>query len=306
MQGYYRKINKIMKLNIKGIILGLLGALIITPDTLFMKLSKFGPYEMLSWRGLETAIILFFVWYFISKNRKFDFLNSMKSNGIIASLLIGIGGISFTYAISVSLVSIVLFALAFSPFVSAFFSYYILREKISKFSLFFLFTALVGISIAVLDIKSLDLNINNNNIKGCFLGLFTAFTLGISLVLFRSDKSLPVMLINSYGGFIAGISGLIYLLFNNNVINLLNGKIFFISISGFIIIPLSFFLLTYSTRFTSATNISLFLLLETILGPIWIWFFIGEKLSKNQIFGGILVILSIISFILKSKNYETK
>ena len=114
------------------------------------------------------------------------------------------------------------------------------------------------------------------------------------------------MLINSYGGFIAGISGLIYLLFNNNVINLLNGKIFFISISGFIIIPLSFFLLTYSTRFTSATNISLFLLLETILGPIWIWFFIGEKLSKNQIFGGILVILSIISFILKSKNYETK
>ena len=305
MQGYYRKINEIMKLNIKGIILGLLGALIITPDTLFMKLSKFGPYEMLSWRGLETAIILYIVWYFISKNRKFDFLNSIKLNGIIASLLIGIGGISFTYAISVSVVSIVLFALAFSPFVSAFFSYYILREKISKFSLFFLFTALVGISIAVLDIKSLDLNINNN-IKGCFLGLFTAFTLGISLVLFRSDKSLPVMLINSYGGFIAGISGLIYLLVNGSIINLLNGNIFFISISGFIIIPLSFFLLTFSTRFTSATNISLFLLLETILGPIWIFFFIGEKLSKNQIFGGILVILSIISFILKSKNYETK
>ena len=111
--------------------------------------------------------------------------------------------------------------------------------------MFFLFTALVGISIAVLDIKSLDLNINNNNIKGCFLGLFTAFTLGISLVLFRSDKSLPVMLINSYGGFIAGISGLIYLLFNNNVINLLNGKIFlFPSVDLLLFHCLSSYLLT--------------------------------------------------------------
>ena len=60
-----------MKLNIKGIIWSS-RRLNITPDT-FYEIVKIWSLRNVSWRGLETAIILFFVWYFISKNRNLIF-----------------------------------------------------------------------------------------------------------------------------------------------------------------------------------------------------------------------------------------
>ena len=68
-------------------------------------------------------------------------------------------------------------------------------------------------------------------------------------------------------------------------------------------VALPFVLVTIAPRFISAAEVNLFFLLETIIGPIWVWLFINEKPTLETIHGGSIIILTIaIHSFLKIKN----
>ena len=50
-----------------GIAVAFIGALIITPDTVFMRLSEMDALQMLFWRGLAMAGVLFGAWLIVSQ-----------------------------------------------------------------------------------------------------------------------------------------------------------------------------------------------------------------------------------------------
>jgi drug/metabolite transporter (DMT)-like permease len=47
---------------------------------------------------------------------------------------------------------------------------------------------------------------------------------------------------------------------------------------------------------TPASNVSIIMLLETILGPLWVWAFISESPQLLTIIGGAIVILALVYF----------
>jgi drug/metabolite transporter (DMT)-like permease len=47
---------------------------------------------------------------------------------------------------------------------------------------------------------------------------------------------------------------------------------------------------------TPASNVSIIMLLETILGPLWVWVFIRESPKFITIIGGAIVILALVYF----------
>ena len=79
---------------------------------------------------------------------------------------------------------------------------------------------------------------------------------------------------------------------------LFEGDLIAISLSGLIILPISFACLTFATRYTQASNIGLLMLLETSLGPFWVWLGTNETPNIYMIMGGIVVILSLAWYIL--------
>ena len=61
------------------------------------------------------------------------------------------------------------------------------------------------------------------------------------------------------------------------------------------------------SRFITAAEVNLFFLLETILGPIWVWMVIKEQPSNETIYGGIVIIITIaIHSFLAIKKTQTK
>ena len=58
-------------------------------------------------------------------------------------------------------------------------------------------------------------------------------------------------------------------------------------------IPIS--LITLAPRYIAAHEVELFFILETVLGPIWVWLAIHEEPSIQAIIGGISIIF-LISF----------
>ena len=58
-------------------------------------------------------------------------------------------------------------------------------------------------------------------------------------------------------------------------------------------VAVPFVLVTIAPRFITAAEVNLFFLMETILGPLWVWFVILEQPSVETIIGGILIIITI-------------
>ena len=81
--------------------------------------------------------------------------------------------------------------------------------------------------------------------------------------------------------------------------------------SDLIIVPLMcvmcvaipFVLVTIAPRFIPAAEVNLFFLLETIIGPIWVWLIIKEQPSLETIQGGAVIITAIaIHSFIKLRN----
>ena len=53
----------------KGNMIAFLGAILLTPDTLFMRLSEMDIWTMLFWRGFQMGFVLIFLALIIKKYR---------------------------------------------------------------------------------------------------------------------------------------------------------------------------------------------------------------------------------------------
>ena len=63
----------------------------------------------------------------------------------------------------------------------------------------------------------------------------------------------------------------------------------------------------FSTRFLLASEVTFFMLLESSLGPFWVWIFLNETISQETFYGGIIVMISVAVYSLfEIKNSKIK
>ena len=74
----------------------------------------------------------------------------------------------------------------------------------------------------------------------------------------------------------------------------LEGKdLLIIPTMGIACVAIPFVLLTLAPRYITAPEVNLFFLLETILGPLWVWLVIHEQPSVETLIGGGVIIFTI-------------
>ena len=277
----------------KGIGIATIGALILSPDTLFMRWSEMDAWSMLTWRGFEMGLMLIlFSSCFKIYRKNFNKVFSKIGIWIILSQILS--SIFFTYGVAETSVSLILFCLATSPIFASIFSIFILHEKTTTSTWITAFFALIGVGISVANGENV-LNAPQGSVFiGTVCGIGAAATLGLSLVFLRSKPDIPAMTVTGLSSFSYGIVGLIIV----SPDLLFKGDIIAISLSGLIILPISFACLTFATRYTQASNIGLLMLLETALGPFWVWLGTNETPNFYMIIGGVVVIFSLAWYIL--------
>ena len=289
-----------------GLLLALFGALMITPDTLFMRLSEMPTWVMMAWRGLEMGCLLLLLWagsHLLARNQqnaKKELAALFSPQGCGAVLCTLVGGSSFTYGIAESSVAIVLITIACAPVFAALFSLVFLSEWISRASWSAIFCCFIGIIIAVSDGDNVIAAPDGSALIGAICGLTAAASLGLSFVLLRSNDAIPLLGMNGLGSFLAGCVGLAVAGTTPDGPSLFAGNMLMISVSGLIILPISFVALTSATRHTNAANVSLFMFLETILGSFWVWLGVGERPGFWMMVGGAIVLSSLSVYILSS------
>ena len=277
----------------KGIGIASIGALILSPDVLFMRWSEMDVWSMLTWRGIEMGIILI-IFSSCFKVFRINFKNILSPIGFSIICCQIISSFFFTYGIAETSASLILFTLATSPIFASIFSTLILGEKTSRATWITACFALIGVGVSVANGDDVLNAPEGSVLVGTLCGIGAAASLGLSLVLLRYKPNIPAMTVTGISALGNGIIG--FLIVSPHL--LFEGDIIAISLSGLIILPISFACLTFATRYTQASNIGLLMLLETALGPFWVWLGTNETPNIFMIFGGVVVISSLAYYIL--------
>jgi drug/metabolite transporter (DMT)-like permease len=82
--------------------------------------------------------------------------------------------------------------------------------------------------------------------------------------------------------------------FGNDFIAPSNFEWAMLTINGAIVLPIAFVLLTIGPSLISAPEVSLFSLIETVLGPVWVWLGGYEPPPLTAVYGGALLITALI------------
>ena len=285
-----------------GILLALIGALILTPDSLLMRLSQMDGGAMLAWRATLAGIIFLL----IGLNKRVHDTETTKpifSKSFVALIICQIANTSFfAFAISLAPVAIVLVAVATVPIISVILSAVFLGERASLRSWCIILTVMLGIVISVYGDLRGDLEFNMPTVLGALLGLAVAFSLAINFIVVRQDRTVEFELALGIGALIAGLTAFAL---SPPATDVTLSSALIISLTGLIILPVSFVMLSRASRYTTASNVSMLMLLETVLGPLWVWMVIDERPSHLTIAGGALVITAIFYFLLSERKNAT-
>ena len=278
----------------KGSLLAFIAVIFITPDSLFIRLASVDTWSLVFYRGIIPFFTVLFGMLLIYKANFFKMLFTSGHHGIIYIITFSITNITFVVSIQNTNVANTLVMIAMAPMLSAILGTIFLKELPDKktwIAIFITFAAAVYIFY-----DSLQLG----NLFGDLMGLVTALGLAIGAVTIRSAKEKNLVPAAVVGKLIVALFALLFI----ESFTLVESDKIIVPLMCIMCVAIPFVLVTIAPRFIPAAEVNLFFLLETIIGPIWVWFVIKEQPSIETLQGGAIIIstIAIHSFLKLKKS----
>ena len=277
----------------KGSLLAFVAVMFITPDSLFIRLSNVDTWGLVFYRGIIPFLTVFLGMLIIYKLSFFKMLLTSGYHGIIYIGTFSITNITFVVSIQNTNVANTLVMIATAPMLSAILGAIFLKEPPDRKTWVSIIITFLAIIYIFFD------SIKLGNFYGDILGFITAIGLAVGAVTIRSAKSknlVPAAVIGKL--FVATFA-----LFFIESFVLENNDLIIVPLMCILCVAIPFVLVTIAPRFIPAAEVNLFFLLETIIGPIWVWLIIKEQPSIETLYGGAIIITTIaIHSFLKLKN----
>lgn len=276
-----------------GLALAAAGALFLTPDALFMRMSQMSGFQMVAWRGLIMGTVMVLAWALLSRDRRGDLARLRTGAGLTIVGCQTLNSTLFCLGIGSAPVAMVLIGVAAVPVFSALLSRVGLGEPTSMATWAAMAAVMAGIAVAVSDGQGAGVELDLRALTGAAFGLGVAMVLALNFVTLRARPGLPILLVIGLGAWGAGLIGLTV----TGPAAMMQGHPWAMAVTGGVILPVSFFTLSLASRHTQAANVSLLMLLETVLGPLWVWLGVGERPTPGMLLGGAIVVISLAVYL---------
>ena len=267
----------------KGSLLAFIAVMFITPDSLFIRLAKVDTWGLVFYRGIIPFFTVLIGMLLIYRANFFKMLITSGQHGIIYIITFSITNIAFVVSIQNTNVANTLVMIAMAPMLSAILGAIFLKEMPDSKT----WTAIGVTFIAAIYIFYDSLQLGN--IFGDLLGLVCALGLAVGAVTIRSAKTKNLVPAAVIGKLLVAIFAIFFI----ETYALVGRDLLIVPLMCVMCVAIPFVLVTIAPRFIPAEEVNLFFLLETIVGPIWVWMVIKEQPSLETIQGGIVIILTI-------------
>jgi drug/metabolite transporter (DMT)-like permease len=277
----------------KGSLLAFIAVMFITPDSLFIRLANIDTWGLVFYRGIIPFFSVFLGMMLIYKLSFFKILYTSGYHGIIYIFTFSITNITFVISIQNTNVANTLVMIATAPMLSAILSAIFLKELPDRKTWLSIIITFLSVIYIFYD------SIKIGNLYGDILGFITALGLAIGAVTIRSAKSKNLVPAAVVGKLLVAIFAIFFI----ESFMLIDSDLIIVPLMCILCVAIPFVLVTIAPRFIPAAEVNLFFLLETIIGPIWVWMIIKEQPSIETLQGGIVIIATIaIHSFMKLKN----
>lgn len=244
-------------------------------------------WQILFYRSIALASFLFCI---ISVRSGYRPLRAIRSAGI-AGVIGGIGLVfAFAggiYAIQSTSVANAMFLFASAPFLAAVAGWIVLRERVRRATWIAMIFAIVGIVVMVVHGFAAGRMAGNISALLSATG-FAVFT--IALRWGRLEDMLPAVFL---AGLFAVFTSALVCEFGGYGFELPRNDILIAVFMGVFQVGLGLVVYTIGSRVVPAGELALLSMTEVLLGPLWVWIFVGETASFYTLLGGSVLMLAI-------------
>ncbi len=267
----------------KGSLLAFIAVIFITPDSLFIRLSNIDTWGLVFYRGIIPFFTVLIGMLIIYKLNFFKMLITSGYHGLIYIITFSITNITFVVSIQNTNVANTLVMIAMAPMLSAILGAFFLKEIPDRKTWFAIGITFVAAVYIFYD--SLQLG----NFYGDILGFITAIGLAIGAVTIRSAKKKNLVPAAVVGKLFVALFAIFFI----ESYVLADRDLLVVPLMCIMCVAIPFVMVTIAPRFIPAEEVNLFFLLETIIGPFWVWMVIKEQPSIETIQGGLVIIVTI-------------
>ena len=275
-----------MNSHLKGLIITTLGVLFVVPDSLFVRLIDAEPLVTAFWRGMIAGLIILFAVPVVQGLNGFSAVLRTGRAGVFYTLVLGTTAPAFVMAITHTSVANAVFIFATTPVFAALFSRMFLGEPIRLRMVLTMLVVMIGLGIIAYGSGSTGIA----SWKGDLWALYVSMAFAAALTAVRKVKDtsmIPAVPIAYIG------AALLVGLFVSPLPAFELQWPLFLAHGAFIAAATC--LLTLGPRFISSAEVSLLILLESVLAPLLAWAVIGEDPGRWALIGGAVVIGALLA-----------
>ncbi len=267
----------------KGLLVTISGVLLLTLDTPLLRLVDGNQWTVMFWRGIFVFLALsaWWLWNRRITLHKRSFL--MGRWGLFVSLLYGLSNVFFVIALHNTSVANLLVILALNPLICALLSLMFLNDRITISTWIAIATSFGGVALIIQD------SIGSSNFFGDAMSLLAVFTLASAIVFTRKSGRI-LTTAPALAGLIAATVAYPFA----PSIALDASQWGYMATNGILVMAIASGLLAYAPSLLPAAHVAMLYLLETVLGPLWVWIAVGEEPSNMAFIGGSIVIATLV------------
>lgn len=245
-------------------------------------------WAILLWRSVGMIPLLLAAIWWTSGGRPLAAIRAVGITGAIGGIGLVIAFAGAIYAFQTTTVANAVFLFAASPFVAALLGWLLLRETVRP-------STWVGIAIAVFGMYLMVRDgLDSGALVGNAAALLSAVGFGAFSVALRWGRvgdMLPAVLLGSIFSIILAAG--VILARGEPILVSAHDAGFALAI-GFFVVALGLVMFTFGSKVVRAAELTLLSLVEVLLGPLWVWVFLGETASRNTLIGGAVLLAGVL------------
>ena len=280
-----------------GVMLVIVGGFFLsTSGILLRNIEAASGWQILFYRGFTFSLTLFLLLLVRYRSNIGPAFRAIGRSGLWAALVLGLGSICYIFAILWTTVANAVFIIGAAPLATAFVAWLVLGERTSRF----------GVAAMLLSLAGIGLMFADGLLEGRWLGNLAALGVVASFVVFllivRDKRGTDMLPATCLGGIVmGGVAG-----FGLDSLAISNHDLAIAITMGCLQFGVGFWCFTVATRYIMASEVALFSLTESILGPIWVWIGVGETPSLLTLVGSAVVLVSVSAYCINGIRAERR
>ena len=257
---------------------------ILSPDALLISLISVDPWTLVFWRGLLTSCTLIVALGFSHGKAMFRESLRMGFAGIVVGSFFGASTISFVMSVRLTTAANTLVIIASTPLFAAIFTKIFLSEKVPRRTWIAVIAGFASLVIVFGGSLSVE------GAQGDFLALATSMLIAANYVIIRRYRyvnMIPAVVLSGL------LTSLIASFLTDSLSVSMSDMVLF-TWMGSVVMPIPLAIMTVAPKLIPAAEVSLIMLLETFLGPLWVWLAIGQRPAGQTVLGGGVLVATLI------------